>query len=72
MTARARRTETAGLDGSDYVCVRGTLRSKVPDGSGGFTLVVAAAEGETCERVNPASLPWLLEQGYIEPVKKDA
>lgn len=30
---------------------------------------VVAAPGETCERVNPASLPWLLEQGLIVPVE---
>lgn len=24
--------------------------------------------GETCEKVNPSSLPWLLEQGYIRPI----
>ncbi len=26
---------------------------------------VVAEPGETCERVREASLPWLLEQGYI-------
>jgi hypothetical protein len=26
---------------------------------------VVAAPGETCERVNPISLPWLAEQGLI-------
>lgn len=29
---------------------------------------VVAAVGETCERVNPTSLPWLAEQCLIEPV----
>jgi len=26
-----------------------------------------ADAGQTCERVDPESLPWLLEQGYIAP-----
>ncbi len=28
-----------------------------------------ADSGETCDRVNPESLPWLLEQGLIEAVE---
>jgi hypothetical protein len=30
-------------------------------------IVVVAAPGETCERVDPSSLPWLYEQGAIVP-----
>lgn len=46
------------MNGADYVA---TVRlSNKAD-------VTLAAPGETCERVSPASLPWLLEQGWIAP-----
>lgn len=46
------------MNGSDF-CARVELTNK----SGH----VVADIGETCERVDPSSLPWLLEQGLIEP-----
>lgn len=56
-------TTTAPLDGRAYVA--GT-RLTARDG------VVLAAPGDTCERVNPASLPWLLERGHIAPAVEQA
>lgn len=32
--------------------------------------LVVAAMGETCERVNPDSLPWLLDQHLIEQTEE--
>lgn len=50
---------TPELTGADYVAVK----SRLTDADG----AELAAIGQTCERVNPDSLPWLLAQGYIEP-----
>lgn len=47
------------LEGKDYVA-----RVRLSDRAD-HTLAVP---GETCARVSPASLPWLLEQELIEPV----
>jgi hypothetical protein len=49
--------------GKDYRALV-TIRGKQPDGS----LLIVAEPGETCERVDPKSLGWLAEQGYITPV----
>jgi hypothetical protein len=52
---------TPRLNGADYVAtVR--LTNKAGD-------LVFADAGETCERVPPRSLPWLLEGGQIQPVE---
>lgn len=48
------------MDGQQYCALR-TLSARAADGR----LVVVAKAGETCEKVAPASLPWLLEQGCI-------
>jgi hypothetical protein len=48
------------LDGRQYIA-RTRLFTKSASG-----LVVAAEPGESCERVTPSSLAWLLEQGHIE------
>lgn len=53
------------MPGAAFVAIE-PLYQLQPDG--GF-LVVAEA-GETCERVHPPSLTWLLEQGRIRPVKE--
>lgn len=46
------------MDGNDYVA---TVRlSTLADDT-------LAEPGESCARVDPASLPWLLEQGLIAP-----
>lgn len=47
------------LRGSDYVAC-GDLHDAVRG--------LVAAAGDTCEDVDPRSLPWLLEQGLIRPV----
>jgi hypothetical protein len=56
---------TRVLNGKDYVA-RQTLTGKpgrfYPEAG------VVAMPGDTCERVDPKSLPWLLEQGLIAPV----
>lgn len=48
-----------GLNGRDY---RARVELTAKDQT------VLAAPGETCDRVPPASLGWLLEQHLIEPV----
>lgn len=50
------------MNGRDYRAL-----VELTDASG-----VVAPVGETCERVAPQSLTWLLEQGLIEPVETDA
>jgi hypothetical protein len=45
------------MNGAEYVAL---VELTQKDGS------VVAAPGETCERVNPKSLGWLLDGGYIE------
>lgn len=57
------------LSGADFICVRGDISGKVQtsDPDRPFALVVVAREGESCDRVDPKSLGWLLEQGYIRP-----
>ena len=50
---------TSGQTGANY---RATVRLT---GRGG---VVVAEVGETCERVAPQSLGWLIEQGLIAPI----
>lgn len=58
-----KKTPTAvDVNGADYRAV-----VRLSD-KGGATV---AESGETCERVNPASLPWLIEQRLIVPVEKD-
>lgn len=47
------------MNGSAYIAVV-ELSDKVRG--------IVATPGQTCEDVNPASLPWLLEQGLIVPV----
>ena len=51
------------MKGSDYVVT--SLRPVLRDTRG-----VRAIEGETCERVDPRSLPALLEAGWIAPKPK--
>lgn len=46
------------MNGADYIAL-----GELVDRTKGMAVV--AAPGETCERVNPVSLPWLLAQGYI-------
>ena len=53
----------AKMDGANYVVT--SVRPVLSDSRG-----VRAREGETCERVNPLSLPWLLDRGWIEPKPK--
>lgn len=48
-----------GLNGKDYRAIV-TLTNKANE--------TVADVGETCERVDPDSLVWLLEQQLIEPV----
>lgn len=52
------------LNGKDYISV-GELVERHDDGR----ITVVATPGETCERVNPRSLGWLLEQHAIVPVE---
>jgi hypothetical protein len=44
------------INGADYIA-----RTRVSDSADR----TVAAEGETCEHIDPSSLPWLIEQGYI-------
>ena len=53
----------AEMKGSDYVV---TSRRPVLSDSCGVRVV----EGETCERVDPRSLPSLLRAGWIKPKPK--
>ena len=56
-TIRRKRSEDETVfNGKDYVA---TVRLSE---AGGATVAEA---GETCERVNVVSLPWLIEQGLI-------
>lgn len=48
------------MNGADYVAVV-NLYGPPPEHE------VRARPGETCERVDPLSLGWLLEGGYIRP-----
>lgn len=47
------------MNGADYIA-QTEIYDKPRD-------IVVAEPGKTCERVDPRSLPWLLEQGYIVP-----
>jgi hypothetical protein len=46
------------MKGADYVATE-----RLTNRAG----AVVAAKGETCERVDPKSLPWLLDGGHIAP-----
>jgi hypothetical protein len=54
------------MNGKDYIATE-TLWSK-RDGR----IVIAAKPGETCERVTPTSLPFLLKRGHIAAVTPKA
>ena len=56
------------MNGADYIAV-----SELYGKKGRFyaTDGVVVVPGESCERVDPESLAWLLEQGYIVPKPKD-
>lgn len=58
VTARAAAAKPP-TEGSQYTAV-----VRLTDKSGHS---VVAMPGESCERVNPISFPWLLEQGLIVP-----
>jgi hypothetical protein len=47
------------MNGADYIAVVRLTGKSGKD--------VKAAPGETCEKVDPRSLPWLVEQGLIVP-----
>lgn len=54
--------KTTEPSGANFVAQE-TLYARTDDGS----FVVVAHPGETCEKVNPASLEWLIAQGRIVP-----
>jgi hypothetical protein len=53
------------MNGADYVALQRISRGATEDET-------LAEPGQTCERIGPEDLEWLLKGGHIAPVKQPA